>query len=194
MLPFVFYFLVYLVNPSGVPERANNPLSFILMISFVVMACHLSFYLPGILPFKIHTAHKVVLVCIFTLTIFFSKNFLTAIQDQFSAPIYSSIYDSRVKKIDKARRLGKKSVDFNSYQKEWEEYIQKNIPAMFYKPMTKLVNPYPQTIFFCDDVENSAWITSYAEYYDIDTIRVDGAVHLRFELDENARRENNGFK
>ncbi|MFT3945435.1 MAG: hypothetical protein QM763_00560 [Agriterribacter sp.] len=193
-LAFIFYFLVYLVNPSGVPERSNNPLSFVLMVSFILMACHLSLYVRGKLSFPLHYSQRVILTGIFIFTLFFSRNFLVAVEGLFSGPVYSSIYDNRIQKINEAKYAGRNSVEFSSYDKAWEKYIYTNLPAMFHKPMMKLVNPYPQTIFFSDDIQDTIWITSYAEYYNIDTIKLDGVPHLRFELDEKARKDNNGFK
>lgn len=194
-MPFIFYFLVYLVNPSGVPERANNPVAFILLVSLSIMICHSS---SKIIPWKLPMAankYSAALLCgSFMLTLLFSHNYLVAVGNQVSGPLYRYIFDKRIGQLKEARAHGRNIVTLDSYTHEWQTYIRTKMPEMLYKPMTKLVDPYPRTIFFCDDINDPNWITSYAEYYDIDTIQVEGKKHLRFSLDIKAREENNDFK
>lgn len=187
LVPLVFYFLVYLVSPAGVPERANNPLAFVILTSFSLMVCHLSTLLPELrFPQRGKAMHRVI-VFSFLATILFSRNFQDALENQLSAPVYSRIFDNRIKQIEAAKKEGKKKVELSTYTKDWDRFVQTEMPAVLQKPIIKLVNPYPRIIFFWDDFDDPNWITSYAEYYGIDSIIIDAKTHLKFTLDQREK-------
>ncbi|PWU01205.1 MAG: hypothetical protein C5B52_07660 [Bacteroidetes bacterium] len=181
----VLYFPTFLVGPGGFPERANNPITVIILISILLCVYHASTLFRISIAFNTTMGYRNLIVVTFFSSLIFSSNYLNMLKDQVEGPVYKAINDSRGRELELARVNGIKKVEMMPYESKRELYVQDNFPRSLQAPFLKLIPPYPRTIFFQDDLKDSVYIKIYAEYHGIDTLVYESKQYERISRDNS---------
>jgi hypothetical protein len=178
LLPVAIYFFAYLFNEAGVPPRASNPVSLLILCALLAWLATGS----GILSLSRLPGWSGIFPIFFVIMLVSSPAYLRSLENLVSGFLYRSVCDERVTIIREAGKKGMHAVTLLPYRDAYLKKVSELVPAPLQRPVSKLVDPYPALIFFSDDLDNPYWGQSFAEYYGIDTIRVGDKTHIRFSL------------
>ncbi len=184
----VAYFIVFIFKENGLPGRANNLFTFFFLLSMFLYGLTVAVRLRQNFTLPTLTAMRQVSAIVLMITIFTNFNYKKAFIDLGSGFVFSHVYDKRIDVIKEAIHQGKQSVELMDYDYYWNDFVDKNIPALFNKPFKKLIPLYPKSIFICDDLAEKDWDNGFAEYYNIDTIFVNKKRVLRHAIVKNLQK------
>ncbi len=181
VLCFTTCFIVFKLKDNGLPGRANNVIAFAFLSSFILLAVYFGAKYKDILTIT-GAKPELAIRLIFTVSLFTSMNYTVASRDILSGYLFSKVYDKRVGIIRDAVTSGKHAVVLDDYNTYWNAVVQEHIPVVFKKPVIKLVDHYPPSIFVCDDIMEKDWDNGFAEYHNIDTIYAGSKTILRHSI------------
>jgi hypothetical protein len=174
-IPFAVIAIPHLYG-IGVPNRVYN----LLMYPFVTVLLGLA-YIVGNNTTTTFVIPKKVIVIALLAGLLINTNLQQAIGSMFVGKVYKTLHNNRITKIDLTRQNGNTTVKLKTYKEAIKEYYS-NHPSATNKLFQKFFEAQPTTQFFDDDFNYPTRISSFAEYYGIDSIAIDSLVVPRFGI------------
>jgi hypothetical protein len=170
-IPVIYILVCYGIN-GRLAARTENGFLFFMTGFFIFLSARLIRSKPSWNSDWLKLAAVLVLLS--------GKNFTRAVSDLPSAYLYNQVMNKRASLIGEARSQNRNSVELKNFKETKNDMLQ-DFPSGSQKFFRHLAS-YPHTIFFNDDLSN-VWGTVYAEYYKIDSIKVDTVIYTRWGLD-----------
>lgn len=181
-----FYFFIYFFSGELLPPRANGMIEWMVFLFGMAAACSwgarlaATDTLQGIL-------RSDPLIILFGLLLFLGSQLPPkAAEDLFTGVVYRRIMEQRTERINEAKRRGERNVPLNSYQRDYQEMVDRVAPSFVRRSLIRRGALYPSLIFYQDPLADTAlYIHYFAEFNGIDTIWYEGRPYDRVGLMQN---------